>query len=63
MSQTRALVVCDSCAGKGTVPHQVRRIGTEAAEKKPDPWDFQTVELCAKCGGGARMPGTAPKEG
>ncbi len=39
---------CPTCAGRGVVPHQKRRM--ENGEL--DPADLRVHELCGKCGGG-----------
>lgn len=51
-------IQCDVCKGSGNVPHQRRMLNDH-----PDPMDFQTIELCPKCGGSGKMSAPLPAEG
>ncbi len=49
-----AKMECPLCKGEGVVPHEKRKVGPENA-RVDDPMDFQTVEVCSKCGGGGKV--------
>lgn len=54
---------CDypGCGGIGRVLRTKRTTVNDKGETVPDPFDFQTHELCPTCGGAGAVPYQAPK--